>query len=1157
MSVNPAIEPATSATVSASAGTGKTWSLVSRIIRLLIDENDPGSILAITFTRKAAAEMQARLNDRLLELATCDIETLQQQLAIIGTPVTAEYLQIARKLYEKLLYATHPPRITTFHSMCQELLKRFPFDANVPPGFELSEQTTDLENEAMDLLFTEATLATEGPIANALEVLFYYGNSIDNTRLALDSFLKHRSDWWAYTNDQQDPVNFATNRLKSQLGIESTEDPLISFFTQELLNRLNEIAQLLALHVNKTNQKHVESISELALLTNAKQFGPAWQNIKRIFFTEKNEPRKINPDNKAQIKSMGESGNKRYIELYEYFVEKISHIMDVQAKLTTYQVSSAWFTAGHQLLQHYQTIKSDQRILDFADLEWSAYLLLSSENHASWVQYKLDSRINHVLIDEYQDTNPTQWHLLKPLLEEISSSENDHNRSVFLVGDTKQSIYRFRRAQPELFNIAQDWMSQHMDCVRTSLDNSRRSAPAIINFVNSIFNKGPLREQIVDFEPHSTHLTNLWGQVTLMPLFQDEGNANKGNEDQEGTLEFRNPLLSPSIKEENLQRIKEAEFIASEINQLISAPTIVDTGRNARHLTYADIIILMRQRTHAAIYEKALNAAGIPYIGISKGTLLETLEVRDLTALLNILITPYDNLGLAQVLKSPIFGCGDEELIQLAAIRKKPWFERLNLLAEKSPELLEINRAVTLLAGWNEAAGKLPVHDLLDKIVSESNLINRYIAAYPPHLRHSVESNLSRFTELALEIESGRYPSITRFLRRLALLRDNQKDAPDELPAGKQTDRVRLLTIHAAKGLEAPVIFLADAANSLQSRDAYNAVVNWPAEADSPDHFLLALRKDDQDKYVKNIFLAHNQDIEREMANLLYVAVTRAKQLLYISGNQGTKSSSNNWHSAIRTQLETALNEKTDSLGVESLPDGRIVLSSNQMPNRVTNNTTQKVNPKIKVLPELSKPFPAIETVINVTPSLLNTRERKTDENKSNLENKDAQLRGVIIHKILQLLTNTNTGTEHRSQIENLFSKDADVTLLDECWQEAETLVNNEKFYYLFKPENYDQAYNEVPIQYNYQNYRLHGVIDRLVVSKDKVIIVDYKTAKSGGKISPAEASLEFSPQMSIYYHGIQKLWSDKSVIAKVLYTHQQTVIDIQTRELDDLFESN
>lgn len=1143
MQVNSAIEPTVSATVSASAGTGKTWSLVSRIIRLLIAGAEPGNILAITFTRKAAAEMQARLNERLLELARCTPTELEKNLQLIGAPIDSESANQARGLYETILYTNHPPRITTFHAMCQELLKRFPFDANVPPGFELTEQTADLENEARDLLFTQATLENEGEIAQALETLFYYCGGLENTKLALDNFLNHRSDWWAFTLGQKKPAEYAIDKLKTQLGVDFTDDPVHAFFTQDILSKLGEFTELLSKHPIKKNQEAVEIISTLLIEIESKQYADAFSNLQRVFFTTTGSPRSRKASG-AQQSKMGETGELRFLELHGFFIDEITALADKQAKLNTFLVSSAWYCVGQRLLQHYQTIKNEQRILDFADLEWNAFLLLSDENHATWIQYKLDSRINHVLIDEYQDTNPTQWFLLKPLLEEISSTNKDSNRSIFIVGDTKQSIYRFRRAQPKLFDVAQNWLSNNTECVNASLDLSRRSSPAIINFVNTIFADGILRDHIVNFEAHDTHLKNLWGKVTIPPLFMDDETDHPEEDALEKT--FRNPLHTPYIIDEDQRRINEAQYIANEISTLMANKTIIGSEGKERYLNYSDIIILLGQRTHAGIYQKELNARAIPFIGINKGTLLETLEVKDLSALLNILVMPFDNLSLAQVLKSPIFNCSDQELLSLASLKSKPWFERLITFAEQNPNLASINRAVILLSGWKSAAGKLPVHDLLDKIISESNLINRYVSAYPGYLKHSVEANLNRFIELALEIDSGRYPSISRFLQRLNSLRDNQKDAPDELPAGKNTDRVRLLTIHAAKGLEAPVIFLADANSSPQNKQAYNTVVDWPAEAEKPASFLLALKKDDQDLMVKQIFTEQTHDIQREQANLLYVALTRAKQLLYVTGNKGKRDLSGlKWYDMIRSQLEQ------HSEIVESKEDGTLVIQRHQMPANVTAPDSRSTEPSADIPLQMTKPFSKIITELDLTPSSFNQQEPLAIDQWDKTESdNNAQLRGIIIHKSLQLLTESNDFEESRQTIQSLYQKDSSREDLDQYWQEAKSLIENKRYDYLFDNTTYEKAFNEVPVQYSHRHFRIHGIIDRLVVSADSVYIVDYKTAKLR-KDAPDELSRSYDSQMSMYYHGIRKMWPDKSVVAQILHTYPQEVTIIEPVELE------
>ncbi|HEY5604796.1 MAG TPA: UvrD-helicase domain-containing protein, partial [Gammaproteobacteria bacterium] len=691
-----AIDPQLSATVSASAGTGKTWLLVSRILRLLIEGEKPETILAITFTRKAAAEMQTRLNERLLQLARCDDAELEQQLKTIAAPINNTSLLNAKTLYERLLFEALPPRITTFHAFCQDILKRFPFEANVPPGFELLEQTAELETEAWDLLVREATREPDGSAGRALEILFDYCGGLSNTESALHSFLRHRSDWWAFTIGQSDRVGFAVARLKAQLGVADEADPAGSFFTPDIQAQLAEFAALLAMHPTADNRGHHNALATVAQLIGAANPVHALDLLSGVFFTQSGAAR-ARSSKQTQIKSMGEAGDARFVELHEWFCKRIAQLREQRARLNTLTLSRAWYDAGHRLLTHYQQIKTERRLLDFSDLEWNAYQLLNNESNALWVQYKLDARINHILIDEFQDTNPTQWQLLLPLLEELASSRADRQRSVFLVGDSKQSIYRFRRAQPKLFDIAQHWLSDHLDAQAATLDTSRRSAPAIIDFVNIVFNHEPLRRHIVHFDFHRTVHSRLWGEVEVFPLFKnDPGNSATDIESNPDVAagSLRNPLTAARMIDEDKRRNGEAQSIAAKIFTLINSRTVIADGSQLRALRYDDIIILLKYRTHAAFYETALMKAGIPYSGIEKGTLLETLEIRDIAALLETLITPFNNLALAQTLKSPIFDLTDADLMSLASIKDNHWLTRLALLADQHPGNKPVARAV-------------------------------------------------------------------------------------------------------------------------------------------------------------------------------------------------------------------------------------------------------------------------------------------------------------------------------------------------------------------------------------------------------------------------------------------------------------------------------
>ena len=339
-----------------------------------------------------------------------------------------------------------------------------------------------------------------------------------------------------------------------------------------------------------------------------------------------------------------------------------------------------------------------------------------------------------------------------------------------------------------------------------------------------------------DFKQHDTRLKGLWGRVEFWPLFEEP--APPAAEPQTA---LRNPLDRPRPLAEPQCHYREGRAIAEHIRRLVDAGTLIGETPDAKRLTYDDIYILLGTRTHLADYETALRDCHIPYLSMDRGTLLESIEVRDLEALLNLLMTPQDNLALAQLLRSPLFAATDADLADLAQRAGAAWYDRLLDAATTLPPGHRLARAGRLLEAWRNLAGHIPIHDLLDRIYHESNLVARYEAAFPAALRPRVRANLTRFIELALEVDAGRYPSLPHFLARLARLRGLPDDAPDQAPPDSATgQRVRIMTIHAAKGLEAPLVFLADSAHEPKPPAAWEALVRWPADAARPDRFLLA-----------------------------------------------------------------------------------------------------------------------------------------------------------------------------------------------------------------------------------------------------------------------------------------------------------------------------
>lgn len=1119
--------PQTNATVMASAGTGKTYMLVNRLLRLLLSGAKPEAILAVTFTRKAAAEMQSRLGERLYALASASNEELAVLLKSLEVvKPDADTLERARGLYENLRRGRHSVRTTTFHAFCQEILLRFPLEAEVPPGFVLLDSGSEILRTALDTLLDEASLEPDGKTATSLQQLLDYCGSLDGLERSLATFIAHRGDWWAYTEENEEPIDFALQRLTQQLNIDPDDNPLDTFFTPIRLQQLSEFVELLGRHPGSQNNAATESI--MTACDDSQAIPARFEACRGAFLTAQNSPRKRKASG-IQAKKMGAEGETRFLELHQELSQEILTTLDRQLARNTWHACAAWYRAGSRLLAHFQRLKQEQRQLDFTDLEWSAYRLLNRSENAQWVQYKLDQRIDHLLVDEFQDTNPTQWRLLLPLLEELAAGESERGRSVFLVGDAKQSIYRFRRAEPRLFQAAHEWLSDRLSAQSFPLHTSWRSSPAIMDCVNRVFgNDGPLAGELRNFAQHNTHHQALWGEIKVLPLIE------RAAVEEAAHADLRNPLQRPYEEPINRQYQFEGEQIAAEIQRLIETTTPVSVDSDTRPLRYGDIMILVRKRTHSGYYEQALRRAGIPYLGAERGTLLQSGEVADMVALLEVLLTPDNNLSLATVLRSPLFACNDQDLIRLARFDHGGWYQRLLALAAQLSPDEPLALAATLLPRWHQLAGRLPIHDLLDRIFCEGDLLRRYRAAYPPHLGDRVVANLSRFLELALEIDSGRYPSLGHFLARLGEISQSSDEAPDQAPGSSDSDRVQLLTIHAAKGLEAPVIILADSALGESAAKPFQTLLEWPPQAARPESFILLGKKEQQPEAIRQRLEREQQEQRRETANLLYVALTRARQYLFISGVRPAGKDESGWYFALRRAIDP-----TEQIAAEEA----CILSYGTVPALNSNVELAKAAETIAVDPRLSQPLAVEPTLHEIAPS-----HQPHQEQQIYRGDEDGRLRGEIIHRLLQRMSETDA--KHWSQTINTvsaeFDLDKDDQFLTQCYEECRKLISDPILASLFQPNSETTALNEVPLIYRQDGKTVHGIIDRLLIGEKEVWIIDYKSHRHATVNNVVEMAQSYREQLGYYTRGIEQLWPQHRVRSFLLFTTPRLLHEIE-----------
>ncbi len=874
------LTPENSGVVSASAGTGKTWLLVSRILRLLLDGRAPASILAITFTNKAADEMRERLMTRLLQWSTATADELDEHLRQIGIARPASRRRAAAQLYETLLYAPEPVQMTTFHSFCQQMLRLFPLQAGVPLNFQIAEHLEELHERAMDELFAQAARQTGGDFARALDTLFALCNGIENTRSALKAFLMHRNDWLALTRDGAAPEAFRDDG-------DGEAGELRDFWQAGIRRRAAQYAEALLNSGTKTNHARGEALQTLAARDTLDD--ESFDGLYHCFFTQEHKPRSV----------LGKTSPDWFVEAlasldYDSLAGAVGAARERLLERRNERLKVAWRHAGDRLCRIYRGLKRENGLLDFDDLEWEgSQLLLRGELH---LQYRLGGKIEHILVDEFQDTNPGQWQLLLPLLDEIVSQGGG---SVFIVGDVKQSIYGFRRADPELQQAAARWLKEKCPgSLHRQMNTSRRSAQPLMECVNRVFSAPPDAGQPVPegFQPHET-MRDIAGGVRLLGLHEPAKTP---------PCDWRNPLREPRPASQAASG-QEAARVAGAIRQLVANGLPVEDGGQQRSLQYGDVMILARQTTHFGDFMQALRTERIPSISAHEQNFLTSLEAADIIALLEFLQNPRRDDALAVVLRSPIYSLSDEQLWQIARTPGDCWQHKLARLAEGSAEEHAEGSAEDgaaahwrpierQLASWINLRGQLPPHDLLDRIYHEAGLAQRYRRAVPPPEAGRVGDNLNALLEYALDFDSGRYPDTGRFLENLKTLRRlGGRRAATRAPT--DSDCVRLMTIHGAKGLEAPVVFLADCAPAQRHRDTYQALVQWPPGAAKPGQFALLPAKAGRGGALHRLVGQRERRERREDVNLLYVALTRAKQYLFVSASG--KPGGHHWYARI------------------------------------------------------------------------------------------------------------------------------------------------------------------------------------------------------------------------------------------------------------------
>ncbi|MES2412765.1 MAG: UvrD-helicase domain-containing protein [Pseudomonadota bacterium] len=860
-----ACDPRRSVAVEACAGAGKTWMLVSRMLRALLDDNgkvQAHEILAITFTKKAAGEMRERLYEWLEKFAHADDEILRQELVMRGVlsqknpQASPELRAQLSNLYQRVLANGRPVQIRTFHSWFAALLRSAPMASLQQLGLPVSYELLEDDGPAKALVWRRfyAALVADPTLKVDFEsVVLTHGRF--QADKALQVALDKRTEFMLA--DVHGVVDESVDRFAVRFPqLAGFAEPEAALATAQARQVWLARAAQLGTEKNKTPQKAAALVIDAFELDD---MGARCDGLRKAFFVADED---------------------RLTHNLLKFPAAIEAEPELQALCAARHQHRAWdyqqrmARLSRVLLAEFTALKRERGWVDMNDVERAALVMLSDPVLSGWVQERLDARIRHLMIDEFQDTNPLQWQALHAWLSGYSGAGNAP--SVFIVGDPKQSIYRFRRAEPQVFIAAQAFIREGLQGDLLACDHTRRNSVAVIAAVNNVMGDARENDGYEGFRNHTSASEENGAAVRLPPISRDAGET--GNDAYEAAGEgWRDSLSTPRELPEETLRTREARQAAGWI-----------ASRIAQGLVPSEVMVLSRKRAGLLPLQDELRALHIPAQVGEKTELIDCCEVLDIVALVDVLVSTQHDLSLARALRSPLFGLGDDALVQIVLARgdaKTSWFELLQTQCPHGPAFEGLARRLLKYKGWVDS---LPPHDALQAIYHDGDVLARFAAAAPAASRATVLANLRALLNVALQLDGGRYATPYAFVRAL-------KAGGLQAPAAVNPNAVRLLTIHGAKGLEAEAVLLLDTDTPERNADSMGVLIDWPGKAAAPQKFVFLVSESRPPACAVDMLEQEQAERAREELNALYVALTRARNTLVVSSIEPHVGTTRSW----------------------------------------------------------------------------------------------------------------------------------------------------------------------------------------------------------------------------------------------------------------------
>ncbi|WP_299413886.1 double-strand break repair helicase AddA [uncultured Sulfitobacter sp.] len=1090
-----AARPDTSTWLSANAGSGKTRVLTDRVARLLLDEVAPQHILCLTYTKAAASEMQNRLFKRLGEWAMMEDDALRAGLRDLGVlkDIPPEQLRDARTLFAQAIETPGGLKIQTIHSFCASLLRRFPLEAGVSPQFK------EIEDRAAELLRADIldTMA-EGPDAGLVAELaeHYTGDSFASLTQAItgkrELFVNLPSD----LNTLFDlPAGFDVTTLPIDVmdaAVARWMPAAIDVFASQSAVTMTRLADAL-----RTIDWANPDFSD-------------FDKLKAVMLTTEFKPRKSFPTKGAQT-ALGPM-----LTPFEDLAQRTLEAHELQMRARNVARTGALHSFATAFITRYEAEKQRRGWLDFDDLILRARSLLNDPKVAAWVLYRIDGGIDHILVDEAQDTSPRQWDVIEKLADEFSSGagarEDNRARTLFVVGDKKQSIYSFQGADPREFDLKRATFQQNLEAAQLSfqnqsLDYSFRSSPAILRAVDRTFNTLP-DPRMGDTMTHLAFKDTLPGRVDLWPLVEP-------TKDEDEPPHWTDPV---DRKSQQHHTVILADQIAEQIKHLVEGEHFIpdeadDRSLIRRRITAGDFLILVRGRQTGLFSEiiRACKVAGLPIAGADRLKVGAELAVRDIGALLSFLATPDDGLSLATALRSPLFGWSEQDIFTLAHHRPK----KLDLWQSLRTQELQYPDTLAMLHDLRGQVDFLRPYDLIERILTRHDGRRNLLARMGTEAEDGIDALLGQ----ALAYERTEVPSLTGFLEWMQA---------DDLEIKRQidsaSDQIRVMTVHGAKGLEAPIVILPDTgAKTVTIRDEIINLDDVPIW--KPNAAEMTTR-------ISARIDALKEADTQESLRLLYVAMTRAEKWLIVAAAGKLPKERTSWYQ----MTEDALGH----LNAVPFIDGPAHGIRHEEPG-------WNALPVLAIAPNPSKK-PTLETVFRTNPPAPMPRRTalspsdlggaKALAGDAGMDEEAAKSYGTLVHKLLEHLAPLEEGA--RLNAATFLLEDTDPVVAQSALRETLAVLDTPDLAHIFATS----ALAEVAVTADLGDTRLYGIIDRLIVGENTILAVDFKTNRTV-PATHTDCPEGLLRQMGAYAHALQAIYPDHRIDTAIIWTHNATLMTL------------